>query len=220
MLCGLSQKWYESKVIILSSSSDILASPANIDLSFPEEEDSFERQIDLSAQETRIVAQLLFSSVIYGYSFTYKPADTARGIRASWVLDPITNIDKDDENLIAINQDITQGKVTVIYRYNLDSQQAAWLRNWDTADVVPSEGESSVYVKSFITVLAKKEALEEAIKEAIHKRLAIQTPTKPLEVTGLVRIIEQPFLYQSGEYYHAKVKVKLKINSIKQQQLF
>lgn len=214
-----SQEWYESSVIILENISS-LTDPQQLILPPLEFSEHPKAYVEQSLKENRAYIIQLFSLVIYGYRFTYVPQDNQRNIEESWNFTPIAYILPDDINLHELDIQIVESQLSVVYRYNLSSQQATWLKGWESAEVIPSSGIGISYATDVQESVAKISALDDAIRSAIRDRMQQVIPTKPLEIVGLVKLESQPFIYKTGEFYNAKVKVKIKVENIKEQQVF
>lgn len=215
-----SQKWYESKVIILEASSDVLANSAMLEYTSLERTNDIDALVLEGIAETKLLVTTLFSGVINGYQFEYTPSDKISNTQEYWNLTLLHKLDTSDENIVLVNQEIYEGVLSVIYRYNLTDYQVSWLKSWEVSDIVSSKGEGVVYSDSFITSTTKIQALEEAIKVAIRNQLIQTIPNKPLRVKGIVRIVNQPFFIRSGEYYTAKVKVAIQVKDIEEHTFF
>ncbi len=171
------------------------------------------RQIDTWTRE-------VLSGQIYGYTFSYTPSDAKRKVEGVWKLEKNDTIRNQDDKLFLISVSADEGKLFGVYRYNLDDYQIQYVKAWETVQILPSMGVGYAVIKNDM-VQSKIISMEDAIRDAVRTRLRLHVNNKPKEVKGIVRLSILPVVLSSGgTTYTTKVMVDIKINTVKDYQLF
>lgn len=222
ILQGYTQEWFESKVIIMESVTSIQDDITNLDFNLSKNTQPLlgAKRLALSIKENRMFVLELFELAIYGYIFYFTPSDILRNIDEKWEFIPVATLLVDDIKLQEISREIYGEQLSVIYRYNLSNPQVQWMQSWESSDILSGAGIGVSYAKDLSESTAKIQALQDGLKVSVREKLTQQIPTKPLRVEGIVKMTNQPFFTKSGEYVHAKLKVRIKINNVQKQQIF
>jgi hypothetical protein len=157
-------------------------------------------------------ARLIFSGMIYGYSFTYVPLDKTRRVPELLDIKPIAEIPAGDKNLRYVSGDIADNRLYGRFTYTLAGFQSARLESWRTI-AVPAEigrGEGKVYAGAE----GKKASREQAIKEALRNYLRPRVFNKPREIRGEAVFLESPIMSLQAGTYRSTVKVKINVKEI------
>lgn len=222
-----SQEWYQSRVIITEVWADFPDADLLDDLTqtLNEHEDpqvhlTRQKRVNKALDDVHQMALQIYSDIIFGYVFEYTPSDLKRNIEEKWVLTQIAKIPEGDTHLYDISRDVYNNQIAVVFRYDLSAEQFEWLQRWQNAEIFSSKGVGLVPSVGKHQVEGKYAAMKDAYKQAIRKRLQDMMLNKPLRVTGLVRLEDQPYLTKNGSYYEAKVKISMKIDNVTQQQAY
>jgi len=157
-------------------------------------------------------ARIVFSAMIYGYSFTYTPYDKQRGVSEYFHLEPLAEIQWGDPHLEVIKSEVNEKRLYITVHYVCMDFQTARIQIWQSLAVPAAYGRGTGdYFKGY---KEKITALENAIKEAVRDYMRKRTFNKPREITGEVLLVDTPdTIIHSGEYV-TTVKVKLNIKEV------
>ena len=95
-----------------------------------EEQQPSEREVVKDLLE---YSRILFSAMIYGYRFTYVPADRERQLADEFSLVPVAEIPWGDRNLRALQTDVRGGRVYAKLGYQLQDHQIARRKSWSSS---------------------------------------------------------------------------------------
>ena len=105
--------------------------------------------IPVDAAEKKLLEEgrVLFSGMIYGWTFTYIPGDKARQVQESFVLTPVAEIPWGSPRLAVRETEVADAKLWARMSYALNEDEsrrrAAWESNTAALSTRPREGEAS-----------------------------------------------------------------------------
>ena len=140
--------------------------------------------------------------MIYGFSFSYTPSDTARGVKEEFRLEPLAEISWGDPSLYVAGTRMTEERLYAGLRYNIKPFQERWIALWESSvfPAVSGVGSASVTKGYSAKLDSYKSALKEAAREYLRKRYF----NKPKEVTGELILTAAPYcVVDAGEYIGA-----------------
>lgn len=164
------------------------------------------------AQALTELARFLMSGMIYGWEFSYTPADTLRNVSEYFSLRPIEEIKKGDKRL----------SITPLYaEYPCWYCRAEYRLHADYTDHTSArQSVQFVSARGRGTGERKKEldgiytAYTEALKHAIRSHARTILKNKPKEITGVVFIKETPRLFVTAGMFVSDLTVLLEIHDI------
>lgn len=157
----------------------------------------------------------VISGMIYGWEFTYIPSDYKRKVDEVFVLEPVKQIKKGDQNLKFRDNWV---KDHIMYQnlvYHLRDFQKKRIRSWKSV-VVPTssgEGEYSIYIEK-----GKSLSLKEAIKNSIKKEFQSRGKDKPKSISGQILLRENPRVYINAGSFKTHVEVLIIYREIREYQ--
>ena len=174
--------------------------------------------------EDRAVKQLLdessyvFSGMIYGFSFEYIPQDNARNIAEEFSCQPEHSIEWGDPSLSVSAGIYNDGRYDAEIRYRLKDSQIPWITSWDTGILprVTGVGEGRLV----LGLEGKKNAIGNALKEAVRAYLRPRVYDKPRRISGYARLAEVPYFSLSAGSYICKAEVTLRIDEVLEYESF
>ena len=180
--------WYDLEPLILE------------DEEYPETTESIHRKL---LEEARV----LFSAMIYGYSFTYSPSDNKRGVEEVFILSLNAEIQWGDPNLKVISSEIRDNRLYCKIIYSLTDAQNLRRISWNSNMIPTASGEGEAdYFQGYVS---KMESIKTAIREAIRTYVRLRVFNKPKKIAGEILLLEEPYtIIQSGQYL-SSVKIKL-----------
>jgi hypothetical protein len=165
-------------------------------------------------------ARLILSAMIYGFHFRYTPADRLRQIEEEFTLIPVAEIPWGDPNMRVTDAYVEDSLLFLKIQYRLQEFQFARRRAWASNSVQAGSGVGSHSVFTSPSPEGKRQAFEEAMKNAVREALTPVHFNKPREVTGEILLWSEPqTIIQSGAYT-TRVDVKLRIKEIRPYSLF
>jgi hypothetical protein len=158
--------------------------------------------------------------MIYGYRFRYTPGDAVRKIAEEFAITPVAEILWGDPNVRIADAYVKDSLLFVKITYQLEDFQAARRRAWSSNSLQASSGVGSHSVFTVSSPEGKRQALQEALKNAVREALRPVIFNKPREVTGEILIWNEPHtIIQSGAYT-TQADVKLRVKEIRSYSLF
>jgi hypothetical protein len=181
-------------------------------------DDEYPIEEETAVQRLLELARYVFSGMIYGFTFSYTPADAARKISEEFNLEPVALISWGDPNLEVMDTRVEERRLYARISYTPREFQQAWLAGWDSNEIPAAAGEGR---SSFIRDrLDKVPVIEEAVKQAVRDYVRKRVFDKPKEITGSVILRNAPIIYSMSGEYMARVGIKLKIDEIQPYRLF
>ncbi len=163
-------------------------------------------------------ARIILSGMVYGYTFTYTPPDSARKIKEYFQLKPIAEIKWGDKNLTIVSTRVERKRLYTKLAYTLTEYQKLRLTGWASSKIVQSSGigKGNLFKGQSERITSFKNAIKEAIRNYLRPRIL----NKPREITGEVIIRESPYLIVREGNYITNVKIKLRIKEIVPYRIF
>jgi hypothetical protein len=157
-------------------------------------------------------ARIIFSAMIYGYSFTYIPYDKNRQVDEFFHLEPLAEIAWGDPGLEVIDSEIRDKRMYMRVSYRCREFQTARIEAWKTLATPSASGRgSSDYFKGYSEKIT---SLKNAIKEGIRGYMRKRTFNKPREISGEVLLDTMSHtIVHAGEYI-TTTKIKLHIKTV------
>ena len=158
-------------------------------------------------------AIFVFSGMIYGFRFTYVPADPARRVPEQLDLEPYATIVWGDPRLEILQTWVDRDRLYARVYYTVDEAQTGWFRAWRSAANASASG---VGIAPFIAgPSVKPDATRDAVRVAIRNHARSIEPNRPQRVTGAVMITEPPVVGVRVGNYESRLSVLLQIDSVR-----
>ncbi len=165
-------------------------------------------------------ARAVLSGMIYGYRFRYTPGDAVRKIDEEFLITPVAEILWGDPNMTITDAYVKDSLLFVKVTYQLEEFQVARRRAWSSNSVEASSGVGSHSVFTVTSPEGKRQALQEALKNAVREALRPVYFNKPREVTGEILIWNEPHTVIQSGTYTTRADVKLRVKEIRSYSLF
>lgn len=190
--------------------------PGELERRVPDEE-----KIDALLEEM----QTVFSGMVYGWSFVYRPADPARQVEEFLDVDPLGRIvgttgDPATARALAVatRTDQTSGIMTVSFRYYLAPHESARRRAWGATNLDQASGVGRADAVDRLE--SRLEALKQSLKQAVRNLLRPRVHNRPQEIRGEALLREVPrYSLQSGRYV-CSARYQVRIISIRDYPLY
>jgi hypothetical protein len=162
--------------------------------------------------------RILFSSMVYGYSFTYVPSDAARKVSETFTLTPVAEIPWGSRGVEILETTLEDKRLYARIAYTLTDAEAKRREAWDSSAVAMStgSGKGSLFKGS----PDKITALNNAMKDAIRSYLRSRVLNKPREVRGEIVLWEDPQTVERAGEYIATAKVRLRVTELVPYRIF
>jgi hypothetical protein len=150
--------------------------------------------------------QTVFSGMVYGWAFTYRPIDPSRKVDEFLDVVPLGRIvgstgDPDTARALAVETrtDEAEGVLTVLFRYYMPPFEAARRQAWASFNLDQAAGVGKA--KAVDRLESRLEALRQALKEAVRALLRPRVFNRPQEIRGEALLRQVPrYSLQSGQY--------------------
>jgi len=169
--------------------------------------------------------QQVFSGMVYGWSFTYRPADKDRRVAEALdvvLLGRIVGTTGDPKTAramaVATRLDEQTGVLTVSFRYYMPAFEVARRQAWGSFNLEQAAGVGSSPVVDRLE--SRIEALRQAIKQAVRNLLRPKVYNRPQEIRGEALLREVPrYFLQSGQYV-CSARFQMRILSVREYPLY
>ena len=165
-------------------------------------------------------ARAILSGMIYGYRFRYTPGDSVRKVEEEFSLIPVAQILWGDPNMRIADAWVKDSMLFLKVTYELEDFQAARRRAWSSISVEASSGVGSYSVFTATSPEGKRNALQDALKNAVREALRPVVFNKPREITGEILIWNEPHAVIQSGTYTTQADVKLRVKEIRSYSLF
>jgi hypothetical protein len=180
--------------------------------------DDYPLSRETAARRVLEEGRILFSAMVYGYTFVYTPSDAARHVEEIFELTPVAEIPWGSERL-RVGETAVEGKrLTSRLSYGLSQPEALRRASWSSSALPLSTGVGQGSL--FKGYTEKQTALANAMKDAVRNHLRTRILNKPREVRGDVVLWEDPMTIVKAGVYITTAKVKLRIREIVPYRIF
>jgi hypothetical protein len=171
-------------------------------------------QIDRDAAIRRVLeeARMVLSGMVYGYRVRYVPLDRRRQVAEEFSMEPIARIEKGDERLRVLNTRTEKERFYVRVRYDLAEYQQRRRQMWRSNTIPDATARGTAPISEGYR--GKYAAFEEGVKQALRAHLRPREFNKPREIRGEVLYLEPPAVTIDAGGYHAKVRVKIRLEEV------
>lgn len=176
--------------------------------------DGGERPVPREVAVERMLEEAAFilSGMVYGFRFTYAPADPSRRVAGLFELEPHATIVRGDPRLDVLQTWVAGDRLYARISYAVDDQQKGWYRGWKSAT---NPSASGVGTAGFIGGPAVKiDAVRDAIRAAIRSHARTLEFNRPRRIDGAVLIAEAPVSGVRSGNYETRLSVLLQIDEI------
>lgn len=163
-------------------------------------------------------ARNLFSGMIHGYTFTYRPSDIARGVeelfefRPRGIIQSTATVSEKGYGLMALQSWTKDNMARAILAYQCTPAEHAALSRWRMAEIPDAAGTGGQDYRSGPEDRTKAFAM--ACKEAVRAYGRALTRNKPDRITGRFALAAAPrFRIDNGTWY-ADVRIRLIVEDL------
>ncbi len=163
-------------------------------------------------------ARSLISGMIHGYTFTYRPSDTARAVEELFEFRPLgmvnskATVSEKGYGLMALQTWTKDNMARAILAYQCTPAEHAALSRWRNAEIPDAAGTGSQDYKSGLEDRSK--AFAQACKEAVRAYGRGLTKNKPDRITGRFALAGTPkYKIDNGTWY-VDVRIRLILEDI------
>jgi len=169
--------------------------------------------------------QTVFSGMVYGWSFAYRPVDKDRGVVEALDVVPLGRIkgttgDPNTARAVAVSTrlDEDNGTLTVLFRYFMPPFETARRQAWAATDFDQAAGTGKARATDRLE--SRLEALHQAVKEAVRNLLRPRIYNRPEEIKGEALLREVPRYYLQAGQYFCSAKFQMRIISVRPYPLY
>jgi len=162
-------------------------------------------------------AALLFSAMIYGWSFYYEVGERARGIAENLELEPVALIVSGDPRMQVTDTRLEDSRLRVWADYHLSDSQQGNMRVWRTGTIRNAQavGYGPDAIDEYPGWLElKKAALEDAARTALRAMLRGSERNRPKEVSGFISLASFPRFFIDSGRWAASARFRVQIEEI------
>jgi hypothetical protein len=160
---------------------------------------------------------MMYSAMIYGWTFYYEIGERARGISENIELEPINVIRPGDPMLRVTHTEVKDSRLWVWTDYHLSEMQQRRLAAWRSGTI--RNAQAVGYAPSSMDeypgwLMIKKAALEDSARAALRAMLRGSERNRPKEVTGFISLVSFPRFYIDGGRMTASARFRVQIKEI------
>jgi hypothetical protein len=176
--------------------------------------------IPVAAAEKSVLEEgrILFSAMIYGWTFTYFPGDRSRKVQESFALVPVAQVPWGSRHLSVRETTVEEARLWVRMSYALDDDESRRRSGWESNTAALSTGQGKA--SALQGPSAKTAALQDAVRDAIRRSLDVRYVNKPREITGEVVLWDDPQSIVRAGFYFTTAKVKLMVRELVPYRIF
>ncbi len=169
--------------------------------------------------------QTVFSGMVYGWSFTYRPVDPDRKVAEFLDVTPLGRIvgttgDAATSRALAVSTKLDEdnGVLTVLFRYYMKPFEASRRLAWASVDLDQAAGTGKT--KAVDRLESRLDALRQAVKEAVRNLLRPKIYNRPQEIRGEALLREVPRYYLDSGQYVCSAKFQMRILKVREYPLY
>jgi hypothetical protein len=163
-------------------------------------------------------AAMLYSAMIYGWSFHYEIGEKVRRIEEHIELEAVASVPFGDPGLRVRETELKDMRVRLLTDYFLSDEQKRQMRVWRTGTTRNAQATGygpSGSIEEYPGWLAlKKAALDDAAKVALRNLLRGSKRNRPKEVMGYISIASFPRYYIDGGLWTVSARFRVQITEI------
>lgn len=172
---------------------------------------------DLSEREENALKELLedarwaFSGMIYGYSVSWTPSSRSRSVQDELLIEPLALIPRGDAGMKTVSVVRENGFIYVVLEFFPDPTQQRRIEGW-RSEAFPAASASAL---APVSIGARRNAVEAAIRETLRTRLRFRDYNRPREIKGRVAFTEFPVTGLSGGSIRAIVTLRMDLEPLR-----
>lgn len=157
-------------------------------------------------------ARVIFSGMIYGFDFEYRPSDVARKAAEKFVITPVAMVPWGDTGLEYRESRIAEGSIYLRVRYFPKEIEKARLEAWSSATMQDAAGTG--FASYFEGTPARVKSIMESCKDAIRTCARGFTHNKPSLVQGKLVLSAVPRIVVISGQFRTDVRVRIDMQEI------
>jgi hypothetical protein len=163
-------------------------------------------------------AAMIYSAMIYGWSFQYDIGERARRTPENFELSPLGEIPFGDPGLYATDTSLRETRFYLWTDYRLTEPQKRRLSMWNTGTILRAQaygkGPLGGPVEGADWILIKKTALEDAAREAVRGILRGNERNRPKEARGFIALAAFPVYWIDAGQWMVSARFKVEISEL------
>jgi hypothetical protein len=161
---------------------------------------------------------MLYSAIIYGWSFYYEIGEKARGIPEAFELTPLGAVPFGDPGLRATDAEIREMRLYLWTDYRMTDAQKRRMRMWRAGTVrnvqALGKGPPGGPVETAGWIAIKKAALEDAARAGVRAMLRGMERNRPKEARGYIALAEFPVYWIDAGYWTVSARFRVELTGI------
>jgi hypothetical protein len=161
---------------------------------------------------------MLFSAMIYGWSFHYDIGERARGIAEEFELSPLGSIPFGDPGLFATDAEVRNMRLHLWTDYRLTEAQKRRMGAWRSGTIQNAQaighGPLGGPVEASDWIVIKRTALEDAARAAVRAILRGGERNRPKEARGFIALSAFPGYWIDAGRWAASARFRVEITEI------
>jgi len=180
-------------------------------------DDEYPLDIPVAGRRALEEAAMLFSAMIYGWSFNYEVGERARQIDEIFELEPVGLIQYSDPGLRVTDTEVRNMQLRVWMDYEMDIIQQRRMDVWRSGMTrnAQSIGYGPVFIEEYPGWIAiKQTALEDAARAALRSVLQGSERNRPKEAVGFISLVSFPRYYIDSGRWVVSARFHVQITDI------
>lgn len=175
---------------------------------------------DESTPEQRLLreAQYTLSGIIYGWDFSYTPADRRRRVAERFELEWIGQVRWGSPGLRVRDLRAIEGSLYGQIDYTFCPTEQARIDQWSSLSTARASGMGSGDLLD--GTVGKTTAIENAVHHAMREYLRSRYPNRPREATGTVALAGPPRIRTVTGEYEARVTIAIDLHEVRDYLVF
>ncbi len=165
-----------------------------------------------AAQRVLDEARYVYSAMVFGMEFRYTPLDLARQIDERFELTPVAELPWGDPGIRVRSSRQADARLWARIRYTLRDHERRRLDAWSSSRYPVASGRGEATLLGGWT--AKREAIENGLKQAVREYVRARVYNKPREIRGRLAFYDPPRIILHSGSYVAQVRARLDIEMV------
>ncbi|MDR2245870.1 MAG: hypothetical protein LBE17_04215 [Treponema sp.] len=163
-------------------------------------------------------AAMVYSAMIYGWSFEYEIGEKARGIPEVFELTPLGAIPFGDPGLTATDAEFREMRLYLWTDYRMTEAQMRRMRMWRAGTVrnvqALGKGPLGGPVAKEDQLAFKRAALEDAARSGVRDMLRGMERNRPKEARGYLSLAEFPVYWMDSGYWTVRARFRVELTGL------
>lgn len=160
-------------------------------------------------------ARMIFTAMVYGWSYEWIPGNTARGIKEEIILEPFGKVDGNEPALRLVSSWREDTILILSVEYTAVAHEERRFKAWQAASYRSVQGRGQAGLSS--SADAKWAAVEEAARSAVMALVKTRERNRPRRVFGTIALASPPRIWIASGQWQVQARFRVAIDRVEGQ---